>query len=103
MPFGRAHEPPAGDVVGPDGVLVDELEAGDGVVPADRKVRTARLPPTVHVRPGLGDELVLVCVVLYHQETGPIRQHPIQSDVVDLNVEVAGVPGRALAELQDPL
>src|SRR5512132_4161196 len=103
MPFGRAHQPPAGEVVGTDGVLVDELEAGDGVVPADRKVRTARLPPAVHVRPGLGDEQVLIYVVPYHQQTGPIRQQPIQSDVVDLDVEGAGVQGRALAELQDPL
>src|SRR6266542_2899199 len=103
MPFGRAHPPPAGEVVGTDGVLVDELEARDGVVPADRKVRTTCLPPTVRVRPGLGDEQVLVGDVPYHQETGPIRQQPIQSDVVDLNVEVTGVQGRALAELQDSL
>src|ERR687891_1946340 len=102
MPFGRAHDPPAGENVGTDVVLVDDLEAGDGVVAADRKVRTAPLPPTVHVRPGPGDEQVLVSVVPYHQEVRPMRQHPIQTDVVDLNVEVTGVRG-ALAELQDSL
>ena len=100
MPSGRAHDPPAGEIVGTHGVL---LEAGDGVVPADRKLRTARLPPTVHVRPGPRDEQVLVCVIPYRQEIGPVRQDLIHSDVVDLNVEVIDVRGRALAELQDPL